>query len=336
MFDRRRNPFFGYADMDLFLAYEGDRIVGRVAAIDDHRHNEVHQDNLAAFGFFEADREEVAAALLAAVERWAVARGRTAVRGPLNPSLNHSGGLQIDAFDTDPYLMMPCNPPEYAGWIEAAGYRKVKDLWCWLVQIAAAPEQKVARIAAHVQRRHGITVRSMNLRRIRSETDKLYEIYCSAWQSNWGFVAPTREEFGDIVKDLRWVGMTDGLLIAEIDGRPVGCTTIVPDVNQVLKGTNGRVFPALWWRMLNMRRTVTRARAIITGVIREHQNSGVVAVLMYHFLRVSARYGLKEAEFSWILEDNAAANDPLERYGAKMYKTYRLYQKPLAEKDSRL
>src|SRR5579863_7446808 len=128
----KHNPFFQHADVELFLARRRGEIVGRIAAIDDRLHNETHQDNVAMFGFFEAADPASAAALLETVERWAAARGRAHVRGPLNPPLNESAGLLIDGFDTDPMLLMPHNPPEYAAFIEGAGYRKIKDLFAWL------------------------------------------------------------------------------------------------------------------------------------------------------------------------------------------------------------
>src|SRR5438034_4274652 len=89
----RKNPFFAHADVELLLAFRDGRIVGRIAAIDDRLHNETHGDNLAAFGFFEAADTRSAKALLARVESCGRARGRAAVRGPLNPSLNDSAGL---------------------------------------------------------------------------------------------------------------------------------------------------------------------------------------------------------------------------------------------------
>jgi len=116
-----KNPFFAHADLQLFLAWRDGRVAGRIAATDDRLHNETHRENTAMFGFFEAADAETAAALLTAVERWAAGRGRSQVRGPINPSLNDSCGLLIDGFDTDPMLLMPHNPPAYGAFIEAAG-----------------------------------------------------------------------------------------------------------------------------------------------------------------------------------------------------------------------
>jgi GNAT superfamily N-acetyltransferase len=327
-FSRRRNPFFAVADMDLFIAWDDGRPVGRIAAIDDRRHNEVYRDNLAGFGFFEAADAATASALLSHVERWATARGRSAVRGPLNPSLNYIAGLQVDAFDTDPYVMMAWNPPEYVHYVEGAGYAKVKDLYCWLIEPDRVPLDRLIGPAERLRQRHNIVVRRLNIHRLRSEADKLYDVYCSAWERNWGFVPPTREEFWHITRDLRLLRMLDGLMIAEVDGRPVGCMTAVPDINQVLKGTNGRLLPLGWLRLLRMKRYITRARAVTAGIIPEYQEKGLGALLTLSFVQVAKRYGFTEAEFSWVLDSNPL-NTILEKFGGRIYKTYRLYQKPI-------
>src|SRR5260221_2680701 len=120
----KHNPFLAHAEVALFLAVADGRTVGRIAAIEDHGHNAYHHERLAWFGVFEARDAVIASALLAAVERWSAARGCTAVRGPANPSLNESAGLLVHGFDDDPYLLMPHNPPEYAAFIEGAGYAK--------------------------------------------------------------------------------------------------------------------------------------------------------------------------------------------------------------------
>ncbi len=327
-FDQDRNPFFATADMDLFLAWDGDRIAGRIAAIDDHRHNELRKENLAAFGFFEADSPAAAAALFAEVERWAASRGRSVLRGPLNPSLNYVAGLQIDAFDTDPFVMMAWNPPEYVDYVEQSGFRKAKDLYCWLLDLRK-PYERYSTVAERIKQRYNIRVRTVDFSRIRHEADTLYGIYCDAWEQNWGFVPPTREEFWSIVKDLRLIRMRDAILIAEVNGRPVGCTTVIPDINQVLKGTSGRLLPTAWFRLLTMKRLVTRGRLMTAGIVEQYRQRGVVSALMAEVFRIGPRLGFTEVECSWILEDNDLPNHSLKKLGATMYKTYRLYEKPI-------
>lgn len=326
-FDREKNPFYATAEMDLFTAWAGDRLVGRVAAIDDRRHNETHKDNVAAFGFFEAESVEVAAALLGRVERWALERGRTSVRGPLNPSLNHSAGLQIDAFDTDPFLMMPYNPPQYQEFVERAGYTKIKDLYCWLLDPSDAPEARLTGLAERLQQRYKIEIRPWNQRDIVSDSERIRAVYSEAWKDNWGFVPPTRDEFWHLVKELNRIVVPDGALIADVDGRPVGCAIAIPDINEVLKPANGRLFPLGLARLLLRRFIVTRWRVVIVGVIEEYRDKGVLPLLMFGLMKAARRYGCRTAECSWTLEDNVAVNLALSQGGATHYKTYRLYQK---------
>src|SRR5438874_1643446 len=118
---RKRTAADIAAPIAVMRSRRAGRVVGRIAAIDDHLHNAVHQDNTAMFGFFEADDGDAARALVDAVDAWARKHHRSRVRGPINPSLNESAGLLIDGFDTDPMLMMPHNPREYAAFLESAG-----------------------------------------------------------------------------------------------------------------------------------------------------------------------------------------------------------------------
>src|SRR5581483_3054858 len=150
----KKNPFFAHADHELLIASRGGTVVGRIGVFDDRLHNDVHNDSVASFGFFEAADEDAARALFAAAETWARARGRARMRGPLNPSLNESAGLLIDGFDTDSMLMMPHNPPEYARFIESAGYGKVKDLFAWLYDMNRGIDPVIERLAIRMRDRH--------------------------------------------------------------------------------------------------------------------------------------------------------------------------------------
>ena len=325
-----KNPFFAHADVELLLAFRGDQLVGRIAAIDDRLHNETHGDNLAAFGFFEAADADAAKALLDRVESWARARGRAAVRGPLNPSLNDTAGLLIDGFDTDPMVMMPHNPPEYAAHIEAAGYSKIKDLYAWLYDLGQPIEPGFAKMAARVQREHRIVVRPFDLTTFARETERLREIYCGAWDRNWGFVPPTDDEFRHMAKEMKPILDPRCAICAEVDGRPVACAVAVPDINQALVGTGGRLFPRGIVRLLGRKRIINQIRLLLLGVLPRYRGLGLFSLLICELQKqLAANTPYRRAEFSWVLEDNRDINQPVERLGAVRYKTYRIYEKAL-------
>jgi hypothetical protein len=325
-----KNPFFEHADVELLLAVRGGRVAGRIAAIDDRLHNDTHRDNLAMFGFFEAADADAAQAVLGAAEQWARARGRAAIRGPVNPSLNESAGLLIEGFDTDPVLMMPHNPPAYAAHIEAAGYRKAKDLYAWIYDLQQDTPPVIARLAARLRDKHGITVRRLDLKEFSREVERLRAIYTAAWERNWGFVPPTPAEFRRLATELKPIFDPRAAVVAEAGGETIACLIAVPDVNQALKGTNGRLLPLGLPRLLLRNRYVTQVRLLLLGVDARYRAFGLYPLLLNDWHQQLRGTQYARAEFSWVLEDNRDINQPAEMAGARRYKTYRIYEKALA------
>lgn len=324
-----RNPFLAHADITLWLAIDEGRVTGRIAAIDDRLHNETHHEAITWFGFLEAADERSAAALLSAVEQHARARGSATLRGPANPSLNESAGLLIEGFDTDPSVLMPYNPPEYAAWVEAFGCRKVKDLLAWHLDLGTGPCERVARIADRVGRRPGIEVRSISLAAFDRELQALARLYGRAWRDNWGFVAPTEAEMRQLAGDLRPIVDPDVVLFAEMYGEPVACAVAIPNINRVLKRMRGRLFPFGIVHFLRRRAIIDDVRVVLLGVDPDVRLTGLYPLLIAELQRRAVARGYRSAELSWTLEDNDAVNAGIEAAGARRSKTYRLYEKPL-------
>ncbi|MDQ4107044.1 MAG: GNAT family N-acetyltransferase [Actinomycetota bacterium] len=329
-FDPGKNPFYEHARVDLFLAHRAGEVVGRVAAIDDDNHNETHGDNLAFFGFFEAEDGEAARVLLARVEEWARGWGRSAVRGPANPSLNHSAGFLIDAFDSDPYVMMPYNPPDYPRYVEEASYRKAKDLYAWLFAREWEVGERVGRLAERVRRRRGgLVVRPVDMRRWDEELARVRALYNRAWEKNWGFVRYTDAEFDKLAREFKLILDPELVALAEVEGELAGMTVLLPDANQVFKKMRGRLLPFGILHFLRRRRTVDQLRLPILGVAPEHRNKGLELVMIHELYERAMAKGYKRCECSWTLEDNRQINRVIEAAGARQYKTYRIYEKEI-------
>ena len=328
-FDPRKNPFFEHARMNLFVAERGAEVVGRVAVIDDDNHNETHGDNLLFFGFFEAKDEEAAGALFARVAGRARELGREAVRGPVNPSMNHSAGMLIDAFDSDPYVMMPYNPPEYPRYVEAAGYRKVKDLYAWTFE-HDWEVKKIGRLAEMLRKRNkGLVVRSVEMKCWDEELARVKDLYNRAWARNWGFVRYTEAEFDRLAREFKMILDPELVALAEVDGELAGITVLIPDANQVFKKLGGRLLPFGVFHLLRRNRIMDRVRLPILGVAPEHRNKGLELLMIHELYGRAMAKGYRACEASWTLEDNRAMNHVIEAGGAKHYKTYRIYEKGL-------
>jgi hypothetical protein len=119
------------------------------------------------------------------------------------------------------------------------------------------------------------------------------------------------------------------VLFAEMNGEPVGCAVTIPDVNQVLKLMNGRLFPLGVLHFLRRRQIITRVRMLLLGVLPRVRRLGLYPLLIAESTARAARRGYLHGEVGWTLEDNTLINAGIEAAGGTHYKTYRLYEKPI-------
>jgi GNAT superfamily N-acetyltransferase len=338
LLDTSHHPFYAggeRAHIELFLAEDDREVVGRVAAIHNHVSNRFHDENVVCFGFFEAvDRTDVAIGLLSAVETWASGRGARRVRGPMNPSTNYECGMLVDGFSRPPVLMMTYNPRYYPRLVERAGYRKAKDLLAYLSAVHGASLERLERLAERTRARNpGLVTRAADLKAFHSEVTAIQGIYNAAWERNWGFVPMSDGEIVALAKDLRPLVHPELLRFAEIDGEPAGFLLAVPDWNPVLRDLGGSIFrhPLRTVRhvLFTGPEDLQGLRLITLGVTEPHRKRGLEAVLFAEGIRAALELGYEWAEYSWILEDNELTKRAVRLMDGELYKTYRVYEKPL-------
>lgn len=334
LLDTRRNPFYRNADIQLFLARDGDRLLGRIAAVENRWHNEAHEDRVGFFGFFESvDDASVAAGLLAAAEEWLAARGLEASRGPANPSMNHECGLLVDGYDEHPVLATTWNPPYYLDLLEGAGYAKARDLLAYWMPTGKDTEvpERVARLSERMRKRAGLTFRDGDFGRgFKEDVRKVWEIYREAWAGNWGFVPPEWDEFWHTSRSLKLVLSRDFSFIAEVEGEPVGFMLVAHDLNRVLKTIpSGRLWPWHLLKVLFRTRKVLSGRMLLVGIKPERRFRNLLPIFVHEAMRRGRAMNAVGAEASWILEDNEAAQAPLDSLGFAPYRRWRILERAL-------
>ncbi len=333
LIDRRKNPFYKHAEMELFLAERDGKPVGRIAAILNHNHNKEHNENIGFFGFFESiEDKEVAHALLDAARDWLAQKGVDAIRGPANPSVNDEYGMLIEGFDKSPAIMMPYNPPYYLDFVESYGFRKARDLNAWGVYGERVITEKLRRGTELVKKRYGFTFRTINFKDFENEVRIIRELYIKAWERNWGEVPMTEEEFRYAANDMKMIADPDCIVIAELEGKPVGFGLSLPDINQVLvDNRGGYLLPALVRLKLFWKKKIKRVRIIILGALEEYRHTGIGGALFYETGMHGMAKGYFEGEASWILEDNVMMNRGAELMQGEITKRYRVYQMPISQ-----
>ncbi len=331
LLDPKKNPFFEHSDVEHFLAWRDGQVVGRISAIVDRNYVEFQQEKVGFFGFFECiDDEPTARVLFTAVEGWLRERGMQRMIGPTNPSTNDTVGLLADAFDQYPVLHMPYNFPYYPTLCEAAGLAKARDLYAYYMENTIAVSEKIKRVAELVQKRRKVTVRPINLKKLFTEEIQLIKtVYNDAWTRNWGFVPWTEAELEHTAKDLKKVVEPDMVLLAFIDGEIAGFILSLPDLNIALRHIRGRLFPFGLFKVLWHARKIDMVRTLAMGVRKKYQGLGLDALFYYESWVRGKEHGFNRGEMSWILEDNYAMRNPMEKWGARIYKTYRMYGKEL-------
>jgi GNAT superfamily N-acetyltransferase len=331
-FDRQRNPFFEHAEAEYFLAWRGGRAVGRLSAHVDRHFNEFQDHDWGMFGFFECeDDPEAAQALLAAAERWLRERGRDRMVGPMDFTTSDECGVLVDGHDLFPTILTNWHHRYYPQLIEGAGFGKAMDLYMRKLEVAdrSRVHPAIWRIAAEVESKHGITVRSMRKRDMEAEIGRFLEVYNAAWERNWGFVPLTEAEVRRRAKDLEPILDENWAWVAEKDGETVGAALTLPDYNQVLRHLNGRLLPFGWVKALWYRRKIDRVRVFALGVKPEYEHTGIGARLYELHFEAAARTPQKSGEMGWILESNGPMNRAMGRMGGRIVRTYRVYEKVL-------
>ncbi len=327
--DKQKNPFYRHAESELWLARRDGEVVGRIAACIDRYNNEHWDEKVGFFGFYEVDDDaEAAAALLQAASDWITARDMKIMRGPGCFTSNHDWyGLQVDGKFNRPVIGMPYNPRYYEQQLTSFGLSGCKDLFAWHLETSGVYPEKMQRLIDRIASRPGLVIRPFHMKKFFEEASLVRDLYNQCWSQNWGFIPLDDEDFAYMAKDMKSMVDADFLLVAEMNGEPIGFSLTIPDFNQATHSLKGKLLPFGWLKFLLAKRKINYARTILMGVVPKYRTLGIDMVMVFKTMQAAFDKGITAGECSWILADNGPMNRILEGYGADMYKTYRVYEK---------
>jgi hypothetical protein len=337
----RKNPFFEHAEVALFVAERRGRIVGRISAQVCELAQEYHGRGTGHFGFFECeDSQDTADGLFCAAESWLKRKGMTRFMGPFSLSINDETGLLVEGFHRPPFVFMPHHRPHYESLLRNVGLEKEKDVYAYYLDITRPYPDRVQRILKVAGRDKRYRVRPVDKKHIDRDLDVMLQIFNEAWEDNWGFIPFTRTEVAHLADDVKRLIGTESVLLAEVDGEPAGFVVRLPNLNEMIRDLDGRLFPAGWLRLL-WRIKFARCSSVrvpLLGLRKQYQRSHTGAALAFLMIdrcrQVSLPKGVTHCEMSWILEDNLPMRGMLEALGSVRDKTYRIYSKPLCGTSS--
>lgn len=322
------HPFYDENEIQTFLAMCDDQVCGRVAAIVDLGHNRYYKEQRGMFGFFESINDRVVSdALFDACKEWFSERGIHDMRGPLNPSMNYECGLLIDGFDSPPSFMMTYNHDYYQELIEGYGFEKSHDLLSFYAHkdMLEGIDDKMGFVAEEAVKRFNLNVRRLDRKRFTQDVQTFVNIYNESLPGQWGFVPLTNGELNHQAKGLKHLIVPEITAIAEDETGPVAAVFGLVDYNPLIREIDGKLFPFGFLKLLWKRRTLNRVRLVSTNVLPKYQRWGLGIVLMASMIYDAIEWGIVDCEFSWVLESNTLSRGTLERGGAKLVKTHRIF-----------
>ncbi len=331
-----KNPFYQHASGEYWLAFRGSRPVGRISAQVDRLSLERHGANLGHFGNIDGvDDPAVFAALLETAAAWLKAQGMRRMLGPFSLSINEEIGVMVDGFDALPMMFMPYHPPYVGRHLDTLGFAKAKDVVAYDLQIPRETPAAVTHFSSRAGKSGRLRVRRVDMKRYGEELNLLIETFNDAWSENWMFIPFTKAEAAHLSKGLRPLINAELFWIAELDGKPVCMALCLQNLCEAAAGLNGKLLPFGWARMLWRLKVagVKTARVPLMGLRREYHGTPIGAVALFSIfdgLRGGLqRCGIERIELGWVLEDNVALRRVLESIGARVYKTYRMYEKEI-------
>jgi hypothetical protein len=327
-----RYPFYKHSHASFFLAYEGTHPIGRLAVLDNRRHNELYKTKTAFFYLFDCENNiEAATALFNAGFEWARSRGLDKVAGPIGFTPLDGFGMLVKGFEHRPAFGLPYNPAYYADLVEAQGFVKEGESVSGYLRTDTQIPPRIHQLAERLAQRRGLHILRCNTRNdLRALVPLLKELYNNSLGGTEGTSALADEDVDMMANQLIWLADPKLIKVVMHDEKPVGFLLAYPDVSAALQKTHGRLFPFGWLTLLLELRRTDWINVNGMALLPEYRGSGGTAILYSEmFKSVSGNPRYKHVDIVQIGMENDNMQRELENFGIDFYKVHRTYTKEL-------
>jgi GNAT superfamily N-acetyltransferase len=331
--DPTRGPFFKHADVALFLARQGRRAAGTIAAFIDHQANAHTGQPEGGFGFFEVIEDYgVAEQLLNTACDWLRERKIALVRGPTSFSSNDRPGVLVAGADCPPVMLEAHNPPYYKDFLERYGMEKDHDLYAWRAFRSQIGEElknippELNRVAEVARKVANVTIRKIRMDDWEDEINTAIDLFNDTLKHLPDYIPLDVAEFRRTADQIRLFLDPELALFAEANGHVIGFCIAIPDINRAFIHLNGRLFPL---GVLKLRRLISQIDVVtfkLMGIREEYRRHGIDALLYLEAVKAVYRKGYAWLDGSVTSEYNSMVNLIANRLGAERYKHYRIYK----------
>jgi len=337
-FSKDKNPAFEFCEAEYFLAYQGDKIVGRVAAIINHKANDTWNKKTVRFGWIDfIDDIEVSSALIKTVEDWGREKGMTEVEGPLGFTDMDAEGMLIDGFDQLSTMATIYNYPYYPEHMEKLGYGKALDWIEFKLYMPEGVPEEYQKISAIVERRLKLHVRKLKSHREIKKTGigyKIFDLVNEAYKPLFGYSEMTKGQIDQYIKEyLPILDLKMVTLIENEQNELVGVGISMGSMSRALQKAKGKLWPFGWWHLIKALylKKPEGLDLLLIAIKPEYQGKGVNAMLFADLIPIYQSYGYKWGETNPELEINDKVQSQWQYLKSEQHKRRRCFTKKLTD-----
>lgn len=331
-----RNTSFECCEAQYFMAFRDEKLVGRVAAIINHRANKRWDRKQVRFSWFDfVDDQEISATLLKTVEDWGRERGMTEIVGPIGFIDTDREGMLIDGFDKLSTMYINYNYPYYPQHMEQlAGYMKAND-WVELrVKVPEVVPDKFAKITEMVRKRYGLRVHKFSRKELINDGwgKRIFDLLNETYKDLYGFSQLSDHQIEQLVND--YIKIADLNLVTGImdNDKLIGFGITFPSFSRALQKTHdGRYLPFGWWHLLKILKwhKTDTVDLLLIGVLPEYRSKGANALIFDDLIRQFQRYGFDWAETGPQMESNEGVLSQWQYLESIPHRRHRCYRKEI-------
>ena len=323
-FNPAKNPFLKTAESRLFMAWQNNRPVGRVAAILSHSANERYQTKNIRFGWFETvDDYAVAEALWNTVRDWAREKGMETMTGPHGFSNFDHQGMLIQGFELPGTIFAIYNPAYYPQFAERYGFTKDVD---YVEIMSRTPDngldERYARIRERIEKRTNVRILRFKDRKEAMHRGKeIFDLLNEAYVEIYG-VVPLTEEHKDYLVNKFISFVVVDLINGVVDENDqlIGFLITMPSLGPAFQKAKGRLLPFGWYHILKGLRTRKRLDFLLIGAKEEYRRKGVPIMMLADLAQRAIDMGVVESESSPMLENTFWSSRSTNTFPAKSTK----------------
>ncbi|WP_288953133.1 N-acetyltransferase [uncultured Prevotella sp.] len=333
---KNKNAAFDFCEAEYYLALKEGKIVGRVAAIINHKANEKWKKKDVRFGWIDfIDDIEVSRALFKAVEEYGRKKGMNDIVGPLGFTDMDPEGMLTWGFDKLGTMATIYNYEYYPQHMEKlGGWEKDNDYVEYYLVVPEKSPEKYTKIAEMVEKRYNLHVRKLTKKDIfqGGYGKKLFDLINLTYSDLYGFSELTDRQIDQYVKMYFPLADLDLVTVIEDgnkDNQLAGLGITIPSLSHALqKCRRGRLFPFGWWHLLRAIKfhKTDGVDLLLMGFLPEYRSKGANALLFADLIPRYVNYGFKWGETQVEMESNEGVQSqwgPLDPINHKKRRCYR-------------